>query len=1121
MADNIDITINETVENIDIVVNPNLIEVNITKISGASVDGLVPYTGATDDINLGSFDLTANNINVDVVNFDLNPIVPTSVGSLYWDNVNKTLSLIDGVGATALQIGQEERVLIKNTTGATLTDGKIVYITGATGNLPSVSLASALNETTSAATLGMVTETIANGSSGFVTITGLVNGLNTLAFNEGDIVWLSNTAGEYTNIKPTSPSHLVLIGYVTKKSANGSIYVKIQNTQELNECSDVLFGTLSNNDLLVYESSTGLWKNKQLSTLLGGTGSQFVKGNGSLDSTIYATQSTLNTEITNRTNADASTLASANNYTDAGLATKQNALSGLGFVKINGTTISYDNETYYPNSNPNNYLTSTNAASTYIPLTQKGAINGVATLGSDGKVPNSQIPALAISETFPVASQTAMLALSSAEQGDVAVRTDISKSFILTQSPASTLSNWQELLTPTDAVQSVNGQTGVVNLTKSDVGLGNVDNTSDLNKPISTATQTALGLKENVANKQNSLAIDGTGTKYPTVDAVNNELALKQNILTNPVTGVGSQTAPTTYALQDGTILYHSVKWFTPTGTVSTSGTTVTSAGTQFTSAMVGAKLTINGEWRIITAFTNTTTVVVESDYSENYSGVVAENWGVYSKERENVGGFINQYTSFGFNYITSELYTALGINNLNTILKSQVGTSGNARLLTIKNSGNIEKAYFRADGTIMGQSIGTTDNALIAMSQDSNRKGLNLANNAFVMWSNSNAYYNTKDLGLRRNSAGVLEIYDGITATGLEANRRDLLVRNTFASKILIGTSTNDGVNDIQANGTVSSGNTTLGTSQPTANNQLTRKDYVDASLALKANDVSVVHIAGNETITGSKVFTGASTRFDIPLLLKKSGLSEYNQVSSYSGKLEFTENSGTQFNFSMGSDYFDFGIVSLGKVAKITNTLLSANRTYDLPNASGTIALTSDIPSSSSYIQNQDTSAQPANMWISGSVKNNSGIYFSPSNTSRALVRAEVVSGDFRIFQYDSGGAYLRNALSISNSTGAATFASTVTSSSGTLIGGTLTGSYIPKATGPNSLGNSLIYDNGTNVLIGKTTDNGYKLNVNGNLSLGLNASAPTGVEGAIYYNSTTKKHYGFDGTTWNALY
>lgn len=42
-----------------------------------------------------------------------------------------------------------------------------------------------------------------------------------------------------------------------------------------------------------------------------------------------------------------------------------------------------------------------------------------------------------------------------------------------------------------------------------------------------------------------------------------------------------------------------------------------------------------------------------------------------------------------------------------------------------------------------------------------------------------------------------------------------------------------------------------------------------------------------------------------------------------------------------------------------------------------------------------------------------------------------------------------------------------------------------------------------------------------VQNNINLGLQASAPTGVEGSIYYDSTTKKHYAFDGTTWNALY
>jgi hypothetical protein len=49
----------------------------------------------------------------------------------------------------------------------------------------------------------------------------------------------------------------------------------------------------------------------------------------------------------------------------------------------------------------------------------------------------------------------------------------------------------------TDLVTSVAGRTGAVTLTKTDVGLANVDNTSDANKPVSTAQQTALDAKVN------------------------------------------------------------------------------------------------------------------------------------------------------------------------------------------------------------------------------------------------------------------------------------------------------------------------------------------------------------------------------------------------------------------------------------------------------------------------------------------------------------------------------------------------------------------------------------------------------------------------------------------------
>ena len=102
------------------------------------------------------------------------------------------------------------------------------------------------------------------------------------------------------------------------------------------------------------------------------------------------------------------------------------------------------------------------ASGDFLASSSRGASNGVASLDANGKVPSGQLPAIAIVDTFVVASQVAMLALSTAEQGDIAVRTDLNKSFILTQSPSSVLANWQELLTPTDAVTTVFGRAGNV-----------------------------------------------------------------------------------------------------------------------------------------------------------------------------------------------------------------------------------------------------------------------------------------------------------------------------------------------------------------------------------------------------------------------------------------------------------------------------------------------------------------------------------------------------------------------------------------------------------------------------------------------------------------------------------
>ena len=99
------------------------------------------------------------------------------------------------------------------------------------------------------------------------------------------------------------------------------------------------------------------------------------------------------------------------------------------------------------------------------------AEGNVPVLGAGGKLSEAVIPAIAITDTFVVDSQSAMLALG-AQQGDVAVRTDVNKTFILKVAPATTLANWVELETPIDAVTSVNGLTGAVTLTTSEVAEG-------------------------------------------------------------------------------------------------------------------------------------------------------------------------------------------------------------------------------------------------------------------------------------------------------------------------------------------------------------------------------------------------------------------------------------------------------------------------------------------------------------------------------------------------------------------------------------------------------------------------------------------------------------------------
>lgn len=129
----------------------------------------------------------------------------------------------------------------------------------------------------------------------------------------------------------------------------------------------------------------------------------------------------------------------------------------------------------------------------------------------DGTIPTSALPPLAINDVFaPVASEAAMLALV-AQRGDMAIRSDNGRTYVLAADEPGVLANWKEI-SAAGQVVSVAGKTGTVLLGKNDVGLNLVDNTTDLNKPVSTATQTALNGKANSTHTHTAANITDAST---------------------------------------------------------------------------------------------------------------------------------------------------------------------------------------------------------------------------------------------------------------------------------------------------------------------------------------------------------------------------------------------------------------------------------------------------------------------------------------------------------------------------------------------------------------------------------------------------------------------------------
>ena len=235
----------------------------LTFIAGENIS--ISADSSNDSITINS---TGNYTNVDSVTypdyivFDTTPEnTSASTSTLTWDSGEGGLGLQLNAN-TQVTLGQEIIVLCNNGEATTLNKGEVVRFSGASGQRPQVTRAYNTSDAGSALTFGIVAESIASGAEGFVVTQGIVKNINTNAYNEGDILYLSASAGVLTTVKPQAPNHYVFVGVVIKKnSSSGRIYVKPQNGYELDEIHDVRITSIQNDDLIVYNSASSIWVN--------------------------------------------------------------------------------------------------------------------------------------------------------------------------------------------------------------------------------------------------------------------------------------------------------------------------------------------------------------------------------------------------------------------------------------------------------------------------------------------------------------------------------------------------------------------------------------------------------------------------------------------------------------------------------------------------------------------------------------------------------------------------------------------------------------------------------------------------------------------------------------------
>lgn len=201
--------------------------------------------------------------------FDTTSSLTLAQGVMTW-NAQESVVDIGLNGSVTLQVGLETLYLVRNQTGSPITDGTVVRFAGALGNSGKLLATPAIASENIAPEylMGVATQTIANGESGFVTAFGLVRGINTTGgaenWQDGDLLYVSSTtAGTLTKTPPTSPKPKLLVAAVVNAATNGMLFVRPTFGDSLANLHDVNITDPQEGDILKYNATTKVWYNTQ------------------------------------------------------------------------------------------------------------------------------------------------------------------------------------------------------------------------------------------------------------------------------------------------------------------------------------------------------------------------------------------------------------------------------------------------------------------------------------------------------------------------------------------------------------------------------------------------------------------------------------------------------------------------------------------------------------------------------------------------------------------------------------------------------------------------------------------------------------------------------------------